>query len=282
MNTTTIWSQYEARLSRVCDYIHDNLDEPLDLDNLAQIACLSPWHWHRIYRAVYGETVTATIKRLRLHRAASDLVQTDWSLESIAKRAGYSNIQSFNRTFKKVYDLPPGKFRACRGKGSFISKNPGTEFDMYQVEISKQDEFIVAGLNHKGPYGSVGIAFEKLNGLAMTRGIFDSNTRSIGIYYDDPTIVARNELRAFACMSVANSNNINAPLESGRIAGGNYAVFRYKGPYSNMETCYRWIYEDWLKVSGCELRDDPGFAEYLNPMEKSPSDLLTDIHTPLV
>lgn len=282
MNTSPIWAQYEERLARVSDYIHQNLDDVLDMEKLAQIACLSQWHWHRIYRGVYGETVTTTIKRLRLHRAANELVETGKSLALIAQRAGYPDLSSFNRTFKKTYGLPPGKYRKSGGTGSFIGNKPGEEFDMYQVEIKDHNSFKVAGLRHQGSYASVGICFEKLNALAAARGLFGAQTRAIGIYYDDPSVVPPPMQRSFACLSVAKSDDITAPLEMDNISGGKYAVFRYKGPYSNMESCYRWVYEDWLKTADMELRDEPGFTEYLNPREKHPNELLTNIFIPLI
>ena len=66
MNGETAWALYETRLRRVSAYIHDHLDEELDMARLAEIACMSSYHWHRIYRAIYGETLAATVKRLRL------------------------------------------------------------------------------------------------------------------------------------------------------------------------------------------------------------------------
>lgn len=57
-------------MRRVIEHVHDHLDEPLYLNALADIACLSPHHWHRVYHAMYGATLAQTVKRLRLHRAA--------------------------------------------------------------------------------------------------------------------------------------------------------------------------------------------------------------------
>ncbi|WP_293450939.1 AraC family transcriptional regulator [Planktotalea sp.] len=57
---------YFDRIGRVSTYIHENLDAPLDLDTLADVAAMSRFHWHRVYRAVMGETVAQTVKRLRL------------------------------------------------------------------------------------------------------------------------------------------------------------------------------------------------------------------------
>lgn len=88
---------YEARFNRVAAFIYDHLDDEIDLNQLAEIACLSPYHWHRIYRAMYGETIAATVKRLRLHRAAGFLAQTAMPIAEVAKRSGYKSLQSFTR-----------------------------------------------------------------------------------------------------------------------------------------------------------------------------------------
>lgn len=111
MNGDTAWALYENRLRRVSAYIHDHLDEELDMERLAEIACMSSYHWHRIYRAIYGETLAATVKRLRLHRAAGEIVRTELAVSEIAKRSGYPNLQSFNRIFKSVYGMPPARYR---------------------------------------------------------------------------------------------------------------------------------------------------------------------------
>ena len=83
-------ASYEARLDRVTDYIYEHLEEDIDPDRLAEVACLSPYHWHRIYAAMRGETISATVRRLRLLRAADRLANSDMPVRTIAERAGYS------------------------------------------------------------------------------------------------------------------------------------------------------------------------------------------------
>ena len=78
------WVEYGERMERVTAYVFDHLDDDLDLDKLAEIACLSPYHWHRIYHAMKGETITATVRRLRLHRASGWLANTGMPTEDIA------------------------------------------------------------------------------------------------------------------------------------------------------------------------------------------------------
>ena len=275
------WAQYEKRLLRVSAYIHDHLDEPLDMALLAEIACLSAYHWHRIYRAIHGETVTATIKRLRLNRAAHDLIRLNIPIAKIAEQAGYPDLASFNRTFKKAYRLPPGQFRAMGGTGAVKTIGDKEKSDMFDVTMTDLAPVTLAGVTFTGPYSQVGKAFEQLNAIAATRGLHGPEQRVIGIYYDDPDVIEAMDLRSFAGISVTPKTSIEPPLETKIIAGGRYAVFRYRGPYSGFEDCYAWIYGEWLKNNPVELRDEPGFAQYHNPAHTIPAELLSDIYIPL-
>jgi AraC family transcriptional regulator len=64
-------TSYAARLDRVAGYIYEHLDEDVRPEHLAEVACLSPYHWHRTYVGMRGETISATMRRLRLLRAGS-------------------------------------------------------------------------------------------------------------------------------------------------------------------------------------------------------------------
>ena len=110
--------RYHQKVEDVIDYIHQHLDEPLSFEKLAQIACLSEYHWHRVYTTLTGgETVTKTVRRLRLNRAAHDLINTDWPLVKISKRAGYINSDSFTRKFSEDFATAPIAYR----KKSYIA-----------------------------------------------------------------------------------------------------------------------------------------------------------------
>jgi AraC family transcriptional regulator len=281
LEMNTVWAQYEKRLLRVSEFIHDHLDEPLDMELLSQVACLSSYHWHRIYRAIYGETVTATIKRLRLNRAAVDLIKLKIPIAKVAEQAGYPNLQSFNRIFKKAYGLPPGQFRAMGGTGIIVGCGDDGKLTMYEAKIIQLEPIILAGLAYTGSYSLVGKTFEKINSLAATRGLHGPDQRVIGIYFDDPECVDENALRSFAGISIPPEMGVEPPLETTTISSGQYAVFRYQGPYSGFGACYDWIYGNWLRTCQYDLRDEPGFAQYLNPTHTTPSELLTDIYLPL-
>jgi AraC family transcriptional regulator len=112
MNRPHHWTDYQERLSRVVAYIHDHLDEPLDLNRLAEVAHLSAFHWHHVYQALYGETIAATVRRLRLHRATGYLANTALPVAQVARKCGYPNVQSFTRAFSALLCTSPSRYRA--------------------------------------------------------------------------------------------------------------------------------------------------------------------------
>ncbi len=119
MISSSTYGSYEACLGRVIDYIHAHLEEDIHLDGLAEIACLSSYHWHRIYTAMRGETIRATIRRLRLLRAADRLANSDMAIVGVAERAGYGSTDAFGRAFKEAYGATPAAYRANGSHAAF-------------------------------------------------------------------------------------------------------------------------------------------------------------------
>lgn len=273
---------YERHLMRVTSYLHDHLDDDLDLDKLAEIACLSPYHWHRIYQGIHGESVVATVKRLRLQRAATLLSRTSTAIDEIASLSGYPNVQSFTRIFSSVYGMPPARYRK-EGRHTQFPVPPQIRSQMmFSVQINTIPAISLLCIENTGSYMGISKAFDMLNGIAASRQLFSEQTRWIGVFFDDPCAVEESALRSRACISIPDhlkQPTPEAPLVPMQIEGGRYAVLRYQGPYSDMQPVYQWFYGTWLPASGYEAADAPPFEDYLNnPRETLPADLLTDIY----
>lgn len=272
---------YAERLERVSGYIFEHLDEEIDLFQLADVACLSPCHWHRIYHAMTGETVAATVKRLRLHRAAGYLAHSAMPVRVVAAKSGYPNLQSFNRVFKAAYGMPPARYRKQGSHAAFRLRTGKGDSTMYPVTIQDLPAEKAIGVSHTGPYMQIGKAFETLFGQLGARGMIRPGLRMIGVYLDDPTIVAEDKLRSKAAI-ISEAAPGGPPLESFAIPGGAHAVLRYVGPYAGLGAAYQWLYGTWLPQSGREAADAPVFEEYRNnPRDTPPSELITDICLPL-
>src|ERR1700722_7899958 len=128
-------ASYQARLDRVVDHIYAHLDEDIRPERLAEAACLSPYHWHRIYVAMRGETVTATIRRLRLLRAADRLANSDLPVEMIGERAGYSGADAFPPAFREAYGKTPADYRATGSHAAFKASTEAEDDAGFPVTI---------------------------------------------------------------------------------------------------------------------------------------------------
>jgi AraC family transcriptional regulator len=283
---------YAKRMDHVFSYIIDHLDEPLDIHRLAEEAYLSPYHFHRVYVAMIGETLADTVRRLRLHRAAVKLTASATSIAAIAREARYTSEASFVRAFREAYGLTPAKFR-LHGELSLalqrrvhLTKGDHPMFRTQDVQIQNLAPMRVAALRHHGDYQEIGASFGALMAWASGTGIVKMDARSFGIYYDDPHSKPKAELTSEACVELPRNFALeNQNLASPRaleLSSGKHAVFEFTGPYSELEKPYRWLFDTWLPQSGEDLRDAPCFEEYLNDARSTPpAQLKTAICIPL-
>jgi AraC family transcriptional regulator len=282
-------SEYHVRLQRVSDHIHDHLDEALNLHQLSELACLSPHHWHRIYVAFFGETMAATIKRLRLNRAAGLLAQSLMPIQKVAERSGFPNVQSFTRTFSDAYGLPPAAYRDKGQHIEFHYQLPEYKEGAFEVRLVSVETFDVIGLPHQGSFMEIDKAFGTLYGTLSAHAIEGYDLRCLGIYYTDPFAVLERDLRSMAC--VVPNEAVRQKLilygavqkiQTIQIMGGKYAVLHFRGPYASMQAAYKWLFGYWLPKSGFQAADMPLFEDYLNnPRQVAPMDLLTNIYLPI-
>jgi len=273
---------YERRLARVVDHIHDNPAGDLSLDRLAEVAALSRFHFHRVYAAMAGETVAMTVRRMRLHRAAVALIQGDAPLREVARSVGYPNVSSFTRAFSESYATSPLAFRRRGELRPMTLTLPQKGKLMYPVILRTDPARRLVALPHSGPYILINRAFEKLGATVGPRGLFPQMGHMVGVYYDSPGDTPPEALRGHAGFECRPDTPIDPPLVEVLLPAGRHAVLTYKGPYAGLSAAYEQLFGLWLPQSGEEAADSPVFEVYLNtPMDTAPEDLLTEICLPL-
>jgi AraC family transcriptional regulator len=276
------WARYEPRMQRVIAHVHDHLDEALDLNTLAELACLSPHHWHRIYHAMYGETLAATVKRLRLHRAAGQLACSGMPVAAVAVAAGYPSVPSFTRTFKAVYGLPPARFRAAGQHREFEWRPAQAHTPAFEVSVVHTEAVPLLAVEHRGSYMAIGRAFDLLFTRLAAAGLARPGMRMLALYFDDPELAPESALRAHAAVAGFADTGADGGLLRTTLPAATFATLTHTGPYSSMKAAYRWLFGEWLVHSGFEPARAPVFEEYLNsPRDTAPQDLRTLIHLPL-
>ena len=190
-------------VTRICNaiiYIEENLAEKLTLDDVAKKAFFSPFHFHRLFKAVTNETLYNFINRKRIEKAASFLVhQKTKTITEVSEIVGYSNLSSFSKSFKKFYGLSPNKFKEIsKNKFSKICKTESKKgqskiiFEAYicninnvlnwikmnaKIEIKTTPRLDLGYISHNGKIEAIGSVYNKLVKWATPKGLINEQTK---------------------------------------------------------------------------------------------------------
>lgn len=281
-------SEYEERLRGVVHHLLANLDAPLDLAAMAAWSNVSPFHFHRVFQALLGESPVQMVRRLRLERAADALRSTQDSVGEIAVNAGYATHAAFIRSFREAFAISPSDFRKhLTYDGRLPSLNRVHYFEaslsdlrfcqgdnQVQIETRNHPGMTALCLPHHGPYYMIGQTFGKLGSL-LPPGFGPG----IAIYYDEPNTTPVEKLRSHAGFIVVNDLGEYSPeLELIEIPEGVLAVTVHEGPYDTLTGTWSQFYGQTIEIGGYSLADSPGLEVYLNDCAQvAPSELRTEL-----
>jgi AraC family transcriptional regulator len=289
---------YRERILRVLVHIQNHLDEALPLEELARVAHFSPFHFHRVFRGMVGESLKEHIRRLRLERAAQHLKYGGPSILGIALEAGYETHEAFTRAFSAAFGVSPSRFRSMkcglppRSAASgvhFVTGGETIDFHPSRTEDPPMDVRVetfparrVAFMRHVGPYREVGATWGKLMAWAGPRGLVGPGTLALGVAHDDPDVTPSDKLRYDVCLTVGDSFLPEGEVGVQQVGGGEYAITTHRGPYETVAQTIARLCGEWLPASGREPRSAPVLGILRNfPPDARPEDLLTDIYLPL-
>jgi transcriptional regulator, araC-type len=281
---TITYNDYIQRINKVVAYINDHLDESLDLKTLAEVAALSEFHFHRVFKALKGESIGAHISRLRIEAAARLLRYSALSIEDIAFNIGYEAPAALSKAFKNQYGITPTKYRT--NKDIYIMKkeiiNPDLALKAPKIMELEPKNLIYVALT--GEYGTLdyGKAYEQLWAVVKSQKLFTKGIESICVSYDDPKITEASLQRSEVSLAIHKPAHPEGEVSCKTLAGGKYAVFFYQGSYSHLaavdDMAMRWVVE-----SEYELRDEPLFEKYLNDSRRTPEEKLkTEVYIPII
>jgi len=203
---------YNERVNRVLDYIGEHLDQELSLDRLSQIACFSPFHFHRVFQGVTGETLNSHVRRVRLERAALLMKASPRKrITDVAIDAGFAGTAEFSRAFKSHFGRTPSswdrrspleKSKICKAPEglSFYTleelENWKTSADV-RVQVSRFEPFRYVYIRVFAPYGNMKLvdAYYSLTRWLADRGTDMRDIVFIGMSLDDPSITPSEQCR---------------------------------------------------------------------------------------
>ena len=269
---------YRRRIARVVEAILLEPGAPHTLESLAAVALLSPFHFHRVYRALTGESVVETVQRLRLAPAPQRRTDAAASVTTGAHDAGYNSPQAFARAFRGFTGVSPSEFKARQKHLAAASANrsAGARHETARhdtpapalpaVELMEIAPFDVLSLRHDGPVATIGQTFRTLMSVLHCDEHAELDQR-VGICVRDP---AAKDAFSYRAALVAGPHAV--PAEAGavveplRLEGGLYAVHRLIGPYALIAPTFRALYGGWLPHSGYARDRRPALELYRNPL----------------
>jgi AraC family transcriptional regulator len=287
---------YRMRIMRAILWLEEHMNEAVSLDDMAAQAHFSPYHFHRIFRGVAGESVMAYIRRLRLEKAVHRLAYGSASVTDIAFDAGYEAHEAFSRAFRAQFGMSPSALRRHVRKAGMIPAGVLGESAMTKVvagftleslglepEVKVLTPVRVAFVRHTGPYAQCEAAWKILCDWAFPQGLVTAQTQFMGICYDDPEVTAPDKIRYDACISVPDNVQAEHPVAIREVEGGEYVCAVWKGPYTGLTNAYAALCGQWGGRSGREFRAAPSVEVYLNDCTSTPEqELLTEIRMPLM
>ncbi len=279
-STSETTLDYVERVNRAIDFVIAHLDEPLQLDDVARVAFFSPFHFHRVFRSLLGETLHQFVKRLRLERALMLLShEPGRSLTDVALACGFASSSDFSRSFKQRYGVPPSAFdvdvfRSQRredwqaavagGEHQHLLQGlpPGENPDGFEVELRELPPRTVAYIRVIDSYRPdvVPQAAARLMAWADERGLADGQW--LGYMWDDPEIVAHEQCRYDVGLEVSH---VEPDGEIGRIdfPAMTVAQVEVRGGIDLEMRALDWIFKTWLPSSGFVPTDQPCFEAWI-------------------
>lgn len=277
-------NEYFKAVDKVLNYIQQHIQENIELEHLAEVACISSFHFHRIFKAIINETPGEYIQRIRLEKAAFKLRTTSNSLAQIAEETGYQTPYALSKAFKKRFQITPSAYKTSPGDLS-IPTNKIQYSHTYIPEIKQIDRTELICVRVPNPYkykNAFTVAWNRLMKNTMLNGIPDNDIHYYSLSIDVPTITQPDRQRFYVCISTSNTINSTKASEQQTIEGGKYAVFTVHGPHKLLSEAYSYIYRYWIPNSNYQIRDCIRFEKYLNsPDNTEEKDIITEIYIPV-
>lgn len=262
---------HRERLNAVLLHIQENLEAPLTVETLADVAGFSPFYFHRIFAAYLCETTSDYVRRMRLEWAARRLILSSDQVTQIALEAGYETPAAFGRAFKKRFQVSPRVFRGLRRPTLYA--NYWEPLLLQPVFRQRPDHELVyiPCVGAEADSEDVWTTLQQHTSIVGTRGttIFDppEPPSFVQVCRDshNDAITARDKMRFDAGILLEANAAIRprGPVGVQPLAGGVYAVFHHHG--SRREAMWQAIYKRWLPQSEMYLRDAPSYAESASP-----------------
>lgn len=300
---TSTEADYVKRINQVFLHIERHLGAELSLEKLSQIAHFSPFHFHRIFKTIVGETLNDYITRQRLERAAIELSnRKEVNIGSLSFDLGFSSNAVFTRAFKRVFGSSPSQYRSENyldsNQGKTLSNESKTipEYQKYvrsinqikqwinmnaNIEVKEMPHMEVAYITCMGVEG-MRPSFERLSRWAQPKGLMDSeDTKMVTIYHDSFKTTEPSKVRMSACLVLDRPAEAEGEISRKEITAEKCIVGRFELGINEFEKAWTGMFL-WMKENGYNKSESNPFEVYYNDyMEHPQQKFILDLCIPV-
>ena len=294
-------SEYIRRINKALCFIDEHIDLTIQLDDIAKASHFSPYHFHRLFHALVGETVNDYVSRKRMEKAVSRLAYNpDLSITEVSEAGGFSSSANFSKAFKIYFGISPSELRKSAFEnvkndsklGKLYSKygkdfNPQDLYSQFEtltgvfdpnkledmlmkIKVEELEEKQIAYMTAPKGYDldSIYTTWDKIIDWAKNNGIeCDIQTR-FAICHDNPIITPEDKCRYDAAIEITSTTNVTQPYVRDVIPAGKYAIAYYKDSADKINNFMTELCSNWFPSSGYEPDNYPPLFNYLNDSRK--------------
>ncbi|GHB20105.1 AraC family transcriptional regulator [Pseudovibrio japonicus] len=264
---------YTQRINRAMDYIEQNICEDLSLTQIAEAACFSPYHFHRIFKGMTGETVNQFTCRLRVEKAARRLMQNPGiSITEAALDMGFASPSTFARSFQARFGMTASQWRRDASSSedelageTMVLERPSSGLVANKAEVVKLEPRMVAYVRRTGNFQErpeiFGEAFGTLMAWAGPQGLAHG-AEMMCLFHDDPQVTDVEQMRFSSCLTLNAPADTQGEVGKMEVAGGLYACGHFVITHDQSQAAWEYMFGEWLPSSGYEPENIPVFQLY--------------------
>lgn len=285
-----IQADYKNRINRVFEFIDKNLESDLSLNIISEIAFFSPFHFHRVFKFMTGETLNGYVTRRKIEKSASDLLHKKITASEIAHKYGFSDNSSYSRAFKKYFEISPTEFKKQNpnrhSKIRQLKSKNGQEYPDYEkyicvinnlknwikmnakIEIKEMPKMDLAYVSSIGPH-NLENAYGILMQWATPKGLMNDQTKLITIYHDSFKFTEASNVRMSASILLDKDVETNGEIGQTSIKAGKFIVGSFEIVLNEFEKSWTGLFI-WMNENGYKKADKEPFEIYHNNFNEHP------------
>lgn len=259
------------RMNDALNYIEENLDNEINLKEVARLALCSEYHFQRMFSFLSGISLSEYIRRRRLTVAAFELNNSNIRIIDLAVKYGYSSPDSFTRAFQGLHGITPSE---ARHSGQSLKAYPRMTFQLsikggneMNYRIEEKEAFYIIGIKKRVPIVFSGAnpeidsMWESLNAGIITNlkelsNVEPSGLISASVNFPEGRMEEKGELDHY--IGVATTKECPDNFAKLEVKASTWAVFQAVGAFPDaLQNVWGRIYSEWFPASNYEQAEGP-------------------------